>query len=360
MLLELITLNNCRYFLGGASPTGFTTRFSDQIADTDYCTYIIKGGPGTGKSSLMKKLADAFPDEDKDIYYCSADPDSLDSVVFKKSKVTFVDGTAPHVFDAEYPGAVQSILNLGEYWDTGRLKSNKEAIIGIVKDYLQYHLRCRRFIAAMSAVTSDTVQITSSAINLDKLEGFINRLSKKLLPKVEECDLGKIGFKQMSALTPKGYLTYIPKKCDVYLLNDPYYSGSDIFLRKFAEMITQRGIDIIVSECTLHSSNFFEHIFIPALNLVFVSANPMNEIAISGKRTINFARFYDKNVLHDKKARIKFNKKAVDDLKDEAIECLVNAKSVHDKLEQYYISSTDFDGINRLAYKLISQIKSNS
>lgn len=351
-------MNNRRYFLGGASPNGFKTRFGSQIADTNYYTYIIKGGPGTGKSSLMKKLADAFPDEEKDIYCCSADPDSLDSVVFKKSKVIFVDGTAPHVFDAEHPGAVQTILNLGEYWDMSQLRAHKNEIINTSKDYLQYHLRCKRFIAAMSAVTADTIHITSSALNLDKLDGFISRLSKKLLPKTEECCLGKTEFKQMSAVTPKGYVTFIPDGCEIYLLNDPYYSGSDIFLRKFAEIITQKGIDVIVSECTLHNSNFFEHIYIPELNLVFISANPINNVVVSGKKIINFARFYDKNTLCEKKARLKFNKKAAEDLMDEAVECLVNAKNVHDKLEQYYISATDFDGVNRLIYKLISQIKS--
>ncbi len=360
MLLELIALNNHKYFLGGASPNGFTTRFGKQIADTDYSTYIIKGGPGTGKSSLMKKLADAFPDEDKDIYYCSADPNSLDSVVFKKSKVIFVDGTAPHIFDAEYPGAVQTILNLGEYWDIGLLKSHKKEIIGITKDYLQYHLRCKRFITAMSAVTADTIHITSSALNLDKLDGFITRLSKKLFSKSDEGNLGKTEFKQISALTPNGYLTFIPDNCEIYLLNDPFYSGSDMFLRKFAEIITQKCFDVIISECTLHSNNFFEHIYIPDLNLVFISANLINDITVSGKKIINFTRFYDKNILREKKARLKFNKKAVNDLKDEAIECLVNAKKVHDKLERYYITATDFDGINRLIYKLISQIKSNT
>ncbi len=358
--MELIILNMHRYFLGGASPNGFVTKFGDQIDDTEYCTYIIKGGPGTGKSTLMKKIAETFPDEDKDIYYCSADPGSLDAVVLKNYKVTFVDGTAPHVFDPEYPGAVQKILNLGEYWDLSRLINNKDSIIEIQNEYAQYHLRCRRFIAALASVTSDTIHITSSLLNKEKLNNFIERLSKKIIPKNEKKDEGKIIFKQLSALTPKGYMTFVPKDCDVFLINDPYFSGTDLFLREFTDILNESGYDVIVSKCTVQNGNMFEHIYIPELNTAFISSNTINEVTVQSEKVINFMRFYNKEALKEKKARIKFNKKAVSDLLAGAVECLVNAKATHDLLEEYYIGATDFDGINRLVYKLISEIKSKA
>ena len=50
------------YFLGGASPEGFATSF--YAAHREYFGYFLKGGPGTGKSTLMKRIAAAFPEED--------------------------------------------------------------------------------------------------------------------------------------------------------------------------------------------------------------------------------------------------------------------------------------------------------
>lgn len=44
------------YFLGGTSPSGFQSKFLEQIKAPGFYTYILKGGPGTGKSTLMKKL----------------------------------------------------------------------------------------------------------------------------------------------------------------------------------------------------------------------------------------------------------------------------------------------------------------
>ena len=86
------------FFFGGVAPGGFSTQLTQIINGKEYYTYILKGGPGTGKSRMMKKIADRFAkDEDVTCFYCSADPDSLDAVMMHTSKVLVVDGTPPHV-----------------------------------------------------------------------------------------------------------------------------------------------------------------------------------------------------------------------------------------------------------------------
>ena len=46
-----------KYFLGAMTQNGFSTEFGKIMADKEYFTFILKGGAGTGKSSLMKKIA---------------------------------------------------------------------------------------------------------------------------------------------------------------------------------------------------------------------------------------------------------------------------------------------------------------
>ena len=77
--------------------------------------YIIKGGPGTGKSHLIKSLAAAAKEKNYDIEYfhCSADVNSLDGIIINDIKTAIIDGTAPHVTDPKYPGAVDIIVNVG-------------------------------------------------------------------------------------------------------------------------------------------------------------------------------------------------------------------------------------------------------
>ena len=51
--------NDISFFLGTNSGTGFYSLFYDLTEHaTPYSTFIIKGGPGTGKSGLMKKVAE--------------------------------------------------------------------------------------------------------------------------------------------------------------------------------------------------------------------------------------------------------------------------------------------------------------
>lgn len=90
---------NVSFFLGANSPTGFVSQFSKVYNLTDgWRVYIIKGGPGTGKSSLMKKIAAAAQNIglSTQLCYCSSDPKSLDAVIIPERLFMIADGTAPH------------------------------------------------------------------------------------------------------------------------------------------------------------------------------------------------------------------------------------------------------------------------
>ncbi len=89
---------NIQYFLGGNTPTGFYSLYH-QLSDPTRmrALYIIKGGPGSGKSSLMRRVerhAQAAGLETQEVL-CSGDPDSLDAVILPQLRAALVDGTAP-------------------------------------------------------------------------------------------------------------------------------------------------------------------------------------------------------------------------------------------------------------------------
>jgi len=86
-------------FLGANSPVGFVSQFEKVYNQTDaWRVYIIKGGPGTGKSSFMKKIAKEAQKRQLDthIAYCSSDPASVDAVIIPDKKIMVADGTAPY------------------------------------------------------------------------------------------------------------------------------------------------------------------------------------------------------------------------------------------------------------------------
>ena len=105
------------YFLGANSRDGFSSlyRFFPGSGD-DYC-HIIKGGPGTGKSSFMKQIGQAAEERGFDVHYvlCSGDPDSLDGVYLPALHLAWVDGTAPHVGEPRCFGVDSDYVNLGSF-----------------------------------------------------------------------------------------------------------------------------------------------------------------------------------------------------------------------------------------------------
>ncbi|MGN0586879.1 MAG: hypothetical protein ACI4JF_06295 [Oscillospiraceae bacterium] len=344
------------FYLGGSSPTGFRTPFGDIINSPDYHTYIIKGGPGTGKSTFMKRICETFADEERELYYCSSDPSSADAVVLKEHKTVFVDGTAPHVFEPEYPGAVQEILNLGDCWDTAKLAENKDNIIDAQKYYSKFHVRCRRYLSAAASILDDTVNIASDALNRDKLSGFIRRFAKKTFTAPSE-KTGSIVYKQISAVTPDGYSTLMENGDMIYLLGDPYFAGADAFLRGMADEAAARGLTAEISCCTIHGGTVYEHMRIPELKISFISANGINHIRLEEKRPVNFMRFYRRDMLSAKKSRLKFNARAASELLEEAYSSLRSAKEAHDKLEEFYISAVDFGKVDAVLQKYIAKLK---
>ena len=113
-----------KYFLGANSCEGFVAHFADCYSpESGWHAYIIKGGPGTGKSSFMKYMVSRAEEcgFSPELCICSSDPQSLDGIIIGELKVVFLDGTAPHIVEPRLPGVCESIINLGAFWDEKKL-----------------------------------------------------------------------------------------------------------------------------------------------------------------------------------------------------------------------------------------------
>ena len=96
-----------QYFLGGNTVRGFVSFYSGFCRGPEDFLWVIKGGPGCGKSSFMKTIGRAAEEKGLDVEYvlCSGDPESVDGVYFPALHTGYADGTAPHVLEAVTPGA---------------------------------------------------------------------------------------------------------------------------------------------------------------------------------------------------------------------------------------------------------------
>ena len=348
------------YFLGATTSNGFSTQFGKVIEESGMYTYILKGGAGTGKSSLMKKVANHFEKtQHVERYYCSSDPNSLDAVVLNSSKVVIVDGTSPHVFDPLVPGVAQKIINLGDYWNEEMLKANGEAITQVTAANKSMLARAKRFTAAVSNIYSDTYQIGSDCILSDKLDSFIERFKKKILGKKGNGS-GVKKYRQLTALTEYGIYTLaetLDDYFDIYYISDDYFAVSDYLISVLSDEAAARGYDVIVCPGQMFNNTAYEHMLIPELGIALVNGSAIKEYSLTGKQ-LNLTRFYDKKLIAQRKTRLKMNKAACKDLTDEAASTIKAAKEIHDEIESYYVASMDFDKINAVTKSIIGEIES--
>ncbi len=335
--------NTEKYFLAANSCRGFVSEFSSNC-DSEYHTYIIKGGPGTGKSSFMKRIVD-YADEDAIICPCTSDPDSLDAVILKESKIILLDGTAPHTVDPKYPAVCEEILNFGEFWESEKL-NNKAEIIKITDRNKALHKTASRYIMAVGELLQDNFKTAVACCDFEKCKRFAHKLCQKLMtPKGNNA---KETVRFLGGITPKGLVSFpktITQRTDtVIIFDDEFFAVSSFILKHIRDKALECGYEII----TLKNPFFpelIDHIIIPELSLSFATENRFISFECDTRR-VHSRRFYDSRLLHQSKNRTKFNKRLADELLQSAYFTLSEAKKVHDELEKHYINAMNFEKLN--------------
>lgn len=354
------------FFLSANTPQGFFSVFDHlYYPEKDWFCYILKGGPGTGKSTLMKKIAQKAAEKGvyTEVIHCSSDPDSLDAVIFPELKKCIADGTAPHVLDPIYPGATDIIVNLGDCWNNKTLYSAKDEIISLCQENSLFHAKAKRYLSAYGNVSNENRLIVSESINYNKLNAYCKRLTKKLFKQKSE----KKGFEQLrfiSSVTPEGYMFFdktVSRIADnIFIIEDSHDVIGNFILRNIREKALTVGYDIITCPAPLYPDEI-EALFVPDLKLGLMIKNIKRTTSLFTSlkceyKKITTKRFLDTETLSKSKNLLNFNYKICGEFLNESVNNLKYAKTVHDDIEVIYKKSMNYSKINKITDKLISAI----
>lgn len=351
------------FFMGANSPDGFFSLYSELSEPVKAKrSFLIKGGAGTGKSSVMKKVADSFGEKESltELIHCSSDPDSLDGVILHDGGCSVIDATLPHAVEPRFPGGFQTVVNLCEYFDEKKLNSRLPLIVELQNENTDCHRKCRGLLKCADILLKDNMRLAEEYTDFDKINTQALRICKKELPKTNR---NGIEHKRLlSAVTNKGVLCFSQTAsalCDrIYLLRDEYGASSSAMLNIIRLYALSNGYEIFCCYCPLTPKSKPEHIFIPALSLGFVTENRYNDMSsITPYKVINYTRFTNTDELRKKKNYLSFNKKAAAEIINAAVSVLANAKTLHDELEKQYTDAVDFSRVDEKTSELLSAIK---
>lgn len=341
--------SNITFFLGANSPSGFYSLY-DQMIDPARARriFLLKGGAGCGKSSLMRRVAQTLTQAGENVEYitCSGDPDSLDAVIFHDLGAAIVDATAPHVMEPSLPGVVESYVNLGRFYDHAALAPLRAEIEGATAGYKSHYKRAYHCLTAAAQLKEDDRTLLLTPALEEKMtkraRGILSREVKKT-----GREPGRVVQRFLGAVSCQGvscrFDTAVALCPKIYELCDSYGLGAGM-LTALCAGVMAAGYDAILCPSPLFPDRA-EHLLIPALGLGFVTSTPALPYTGRPYRRVRLDAMVDPELARTYKARLKFSRKVCQSLLDQAVDALAQAKAEHDVLEKLYNPHVDFEGV---------------
>ncbi len=350
------------FFLGANTPGGFYSLFDELYEPEDgWRLFIIKGGPGTGKSTLMKRVAAEC--DRRGMYceriYCSSDPGSLDAVIIPHKKISICDGTPPHTVEPRFPGVSETIVDLGRCRDDEKLREKSSEIIALTLENSREHKKCVSFLRAAAAASNNIKANLLPATDGVKLQKFSESLAAKELGEASG-ERGRIRRRFLGTPTPSGIAVFYDTFTDMcerrIVLEDTFGLTSGAIMRYMAIEAVGRGYSVIECLSPMSPDGTPFAVMIPETGLGLIAADRQHACPFEASRMVNCSRFLNADEVRRHRNRIVFGRKTYDEFIAEALKKLKNAKEIHDRLEKYYIDAMDFGKVKRLSGEIVKEI----
>jgi hypothetical protein len=343
-------------FPGGNTSQGFFSFYEYMVKESVKRKMILKGGPGVGKSTFMKKVGQYFADRGVDVEYhwCSSDNDSLDGVVIGRHEICLLDGTAPHVIDPRFPGAVDEIVNIGQFWSRDIISEHRGEIIALSSSiagcFARAYLRLNEAWQAYqewSSLVREGKDAAAANRNVGALaEDFLRGSSLSH-------DAPRHLF--AAAITPQGVVNHIESLIDnnysFFGAKGSPGSGIKDLFQHTAYLIELNHTSAEIYHSPLVPQEI-DCIVLPEQKTVMIDMSSTiveyerSLPQIKFKRWLDFDQFVNWGGINSIEEHIESSQKRLRENISAAVAYIKEAKQRHDLLETYYIPAMDFAGMD--------------
>lgn len=357
-----------RFFLGSNAPQGFVSRFDQLDCAEDWHTFIIKGGPGCGKSSLMRRICSLFESRcpKMEQIVCSSDPDSLDAVILPEWKVSVADGTAPHILEPKLPAVCDSIVNLGEFLNQEKLYPHTRQLKQLQQHTAKNYTQASDCLNGAKTFLNESSRIALACCDTEKLGAYAKHFACRHFPAQKgESNRGKEQIRFLSSVNAQGITSFyqtVKALCPhICFFCDRYSAAAPLFLSALRSYALENGYSVISCYCPIFPHTKIDHLLIPQIGLAVLTDNPFHNLSdLMPERRIHAKRFLETDRLRRYKKRLAFQQKAAMQLIDQAVQILAENKQLHDETEQIYLQAMDFSKMDDVTERLVFQITERS
>ena len=353
-----------RVFPGGNTSEGFFSYYQYLLEKGTKRIFVIKGGPGVGKSTLMKKVGKKMLElgYDVEFHHCSSDNHSLDGIAVIPAGIVMVDGTAPHIIDPKYPGGLDEIINMGEYWNVEAMELNKTKIVATTNEVSRLFARAYRFLAAARSIAEDIMAIHKQCMDFAGANRILALFERILAERTYSSEpVSTSGHERhlfSCAYTPDGFIdftdTILQNIGQIYYLHGPMGTGKTTLLRKIADRAVEKGLDVEIYHTPLIPTKIGT-VVIPGLNLAITTSEKFKS---AHYETLDLSKYLNGSKLAAFQADLAGDNKLLQELIDLGMENIRRAKEEHDVLEQYYVPNMNFSAAEDKYEEIMDRILS--
>lgn len=333
-----------RYYLGSNTYKGFYGLYEEAIAPLDR-VFLLKGGPGTGKSSLMKKVMKEGLNRGYSVecWHCSGDPNSLDGVLLKDLGAAVIDATSPHAVEPKIPVAKEVIINLLDCVRRDKIKDYCTHIEKLANDKKECFVRAYEHLKCGFGYFTQINRLLTDNVDM----GEIDLVAREYALKIAGENMGDDKVKKKGAsrrffraITPDGVVRFDDTMTDKKVIA---VKGEDILIDRFVTtLVDSVGADVI---------------FLNPYDADFVEGCVVGDVAVVRECdgpdcTVDLTDFEKKADLYAlSRARAKLDEEI-----EEGVGNISKARSVHMGIERFYVVAMDFDLADKLTDRVLKDI----
>lgn len=349
------------YFAASNSMYGFQNYY-DKCFEKASRLYIIKGGPGTGKSSLMRAVARYAEGRglETEYYYCSSDPTSLDGVLIlsESGYIGLIDGTPPHTYEPGLPGARENIIDLGHCWDENMLASRREEIAELARARSLCFVRAYDYLRSCGNLRAVIDSLCGECINTDKLLSAVRRLAK-FIPDGEKGSVTPALCDSVSMSGRVRFDTYEKRAKQLFIIGDIYGTGA-FFMNELYSELEKKQLCLRVSFDPV-CPHIINAVFEENTGAAFVLSDERMKGADSDDgsknlRYVNIRRFLNLEKLSEYRQEIRYATGTYCRSLEGAVSELSEASKYHFELEEIYKKAMDFRRVDEMMEELCKRI----
>ena len=349
------------YFASANSARGFVSFFErcfmhERIARL----FLIKGGPGTGKSRFIGDVASRAVNLGwhAQYYACSSDPGSLDGAILSHPRmgcIALADATAPHVMEPALPGVRDVIVNLGDFWNREMLAKHA----GRIRTLMGYKQACFErgyaYLAAAGKMLDSRDSLIAPCADADKIARLAAKISR-LYPKGHGFD-EKIGLVDCIGMKGSVHFDTYKNAADHIVVLAPFYGVESLLMDALYASARERG-------CAVHRA---PHVLYPekTATLYFpdsrlcITASGGQHTAGKDVQRIDLRRVCNPDALRGIRGEARLAQKLASSAIDAAGESFARAGEYHFELESLYTRAMDFDAKERFTATFCNAILQN-